>query len=82
MRAGSRDCGLAIILAAANATVAASSLPARTGFEFGDLARPILELGVCGVLADAAYGPAHDLCAAARDARRNQGVHRCQIGRT
>jgi len=37
--------------------------------------RQLLELGVGGVFADAAQGPADTLGAAVRDARGDQGVH-------
>lgn len=52
----------------------------KLGLEFADLVYPLLDPGVCGVFADAADGPAHDLCAVACNARGDQGVYRGQIG--
>ena len=41
----------------------------RTGLEHADLVDPVMDLGVGGVLANAADGPTQDLGAAAPDAR-------------
>jgi hypothetical protein len=49
------------------------------GLELADLVDAVLELGVGGVLADAADGPAQELGAAARDTGGDQRVHGCQV---
>src|ERR1700761_2340230 len=50
------------------------------GLESADLASFFLDLGVGGVLADAADGPAHGFRTAGCHARGDQGIYRRQIG--